>query len=50
LKGGVLQRTMAFHIGFVLCDLCVLPVCVHCVLCAALCSGFGSVLSVLSFF
>jgi len=50
LKRGVFQRTMVFHIVLCCCDLCVLLVCAHCVLCAALCSGFGSVLLVLSFF
>jgi hypothetical protein len=46
LKQSAFQRTMTFQIGLVLCDLCVLLVCVHSVLCAALYSGFGSVLSV----
>jgi len=41
LKQSAFQRTMIFHNGLCCCDLCVLPVCVHCVLCAVLYSGLG---------
>jgi hypothetical protein len=33
LKQRVFQRTMAFHIGLCRCDLCLLLVCIHSVLC-----------------